>query len=54
MGQVFKALHELAHDAKDTPGVGVQELIGLRSFEQPLVLRVAPWVLVIIFVLHKS
>ena len=33
MRQVFKALDELAHDAENAPGIGVEELIAARRFQ---------------------
>jgi hypothetical protein len=46
--EFFEALHELAHDAQHPPGVGVEELIGLRCLEQALVLSAVLMVFVIV------
>jgi hypothetical protein len=55
VGQIFEPLHELAHDPKDAPGISVQELVGMRRFQQPLILS-APMpviILVVVFVFHS-
>jgi hypothetical protein len=33
MCKVFKTLDELAHDAKNAPRIGVEELIAARRFQ---------------------
>ena len=52
MRQVFKALYELAHDAKNAPRIGVEKFIGARRLEQLLILCAAVWFLTGITVGH--
>src|SRR5258706_2623283 len=52
--QIFESLDELAHDAKDTPGIGMQKLICARRFQETFVLGTAGWLSFVFVFVHLS
>src|SRR5258706_13107589 len=54
MSQIFESLDELAHDAKDSPGIGMQKLICARHFQETIILGTAGWLSFVFVFVHLS